>query len=118
MHELLKLDPGGCLMIDSISSTHFGRLKTDDSILSLNFTLYKGVIVPVEIFHLLLILPLLWICDRKELHEEVSRVGELRHRPVNLLEVLNRVLGIALVDDVTISHQNEPVEEEESLGAG
>ena len=105
-------------MIDSFSSAHLGWIKTHDPILSLYFTLDECVIVPVEVLHLLLILLLLRVCNRKELHEEVGGVGELRHGPVDLLEVGDGVLGIALVHDMTVSHQNEPVEEVEGLGAG
>ena len=76
------------------------------------------MIVYVESFHLLYVFLLLRVVDREGFHEVVGWVGELGNGSLNVLEILDGLLGVTLVDDVTVSHENEAIEEEEGLGGG
>ena len=73
------------------------------------------MIISLEIIQLLLILLLLRIVDREELHEEIGWISESWDRFIDLLEVVSRLFGITLIHDITIAHQNESVKEEECL---
>lgn len=73
------------------------------------------MIVSIQIVKFVDVLLLLWIVDRKYLHEEVSWVGELRDWLVDHFEILNGLLGISLVHNGSISHKNQSVEVEEGF---
>ena len=73
------------------------------------------MVVSVEILELFFVFLLFWIIYGQDFHEKVCRVGEFGHRSVDHLEILDRLLGISLVHDGSISHENKPIEVEESL---
>lgn len=103
---------------DTICTGCLGWFQSDHTVLSRNFLLDECVVVPIKILHLFLILLLLRIVDRQKLHEVVGWVGELGNGSLDVLEILDGLLGVTLVDDVTVSHENEAIEEEEGLGGG
>lgn len=88
MHKLLQLNALASFVIDSFSSTHFGRGQTDHPVGSSDFILDECVVVPVKILDILLVLWHLRVVNRKQLHEEVGGIGEFGHGSVNLAEVL------------------------------
>ena len=105
-------------MLNSVSTGHFGRWEANHAALCLDLLLKKRVIIPVQVIEFLLVSLLLWVVDREELHEVVSRVSELGHGSINLLEVLDGLLGVTLVYNVTVGHENELIEVEKGLGGG
>lgn len=76
------------------------------------------MIVYVECFHLLYVCLLLRVVDREGLHEVVGWVGELGNGHRDLLEVPSRSLCVTLVNDVSVSHENETIKVIEGLGRG
>ena len=105
-------------MLNGIGAAHLGRWEPNHAVFSLDLLLEQGVVVAIQVFKLLFVFLLLWIVDGEQLHEVISRVGELRHGSVDLLKVLDALLGVTLIDDVTVTHQDQLVEVEESLRGG
>lgn len=95
-----------------------GDLKLDILSLSLNLTSLSFLVVIVKSLKLFKILGLLRVVDSQNFEEEITRVaelGDLKH--VKRFEVVHTGgTSIALVNSVTISHQDKSVEVEESFG--
>ena len=117
MHQLCELYPTSSLVVNRVGTSCLGCWKANHSIFCLDWFLYHGVIAAIKLLHLILVFLPLRVVNRKELHEEVSGVGELWHRLPNVLEVFNGLFGVTLVHNMTIGHQDEPIEEEKGLGA-
>ena len=73
------------------------------------------MVIHIQVIQFLLIFLTYRIVDGEELHEVVGRICKLWHRPLDLLEVSDGLLGVTLVDDVTVGHENKLIEVVEGL---
>ena len=76
-------------MSDCVSSSFFGNLKANHTIVSLDHLSKIDSVHSVQVVHLFLILLLFRVVNGQQFHEKVSWVGKLGHGSVDLLEIVD-----------------------------
>jgi len=95
-----------------------GRVKLDQLVVISNDLLLIYPIASSKIFNLIEIIFLLRVVNSKQLHENVSWVRKSRHIIFDGAEVGGRFGRVTLVNNVTVTHDNQSIEKEEGLRAG
>ena len=116
MHQLRQLHPVRRFVLNGVGAGHFGRREPNHPVFGFHLLLEQGVVVAIQVIKLFFVFLLLGVVDGQQLHEVVGGVGELGHGSVDLLEVLDALLGVTLVHYMSVCHQNQLVEVEEGLG--
>lgn len=70
-----------------------------------------------KVTNLMIILLSLWVVDVEKFHVKVSRIWKSWESDSYLFEITWTCLRISLVNNVTVTHQNQSVETKESLRA-
>jgi|688.fasta_scaffold349162_4 hypothetical protein len=73
------------------------------------------MVVPIQVLQIVEVIFCFWIPYEKDFHEEVGWVGKTWYRPVDHLEVLNRLFRISLEDNIAVAHEDQFVEVEKGF---